>query len=370
MNSISQINKMGQSIWYDNVERKLLVTGEMDRLIAQGIGGVTSNPTIFERAITSSEAYDQDILSAVLQNRSVDEIYDLLTFEDIRQVADLLIPVYEKSQHTDGFVSIEVPPTLSKNKEATIREAHRLYESIGRANVMIKVPATSEGISAVQQLIKDGIHVNVTLIFSVQTYKKVIEAYLSGLESRHRNGESLSVSSVASFFISRVDTFVDRLIREQHLDSNLLGKAAIANAKIAYKLFEEAFSSARFEKLRSAGAQVQRPLWASTSTKDPNYSEMMYVSSLIGPHTVNTVPPNTLAAILKYDGPLTPTIHQDSPESKALFMEYEQNGISLTAVTDQLLNEGLAAFEKSFEALMANLRDKVQQFQANVNSPS
>ncbi|KLU62746.1 transaldolase [Peptococcaceae bacterium CEB3] len=358
MNAVEHLNACGQSVWYDNVERGLLDSGEMERLIGEGVSGVTSNPTIFERAITASNAYDEEILRASKENQSIDEIYDQLTFGDICRVTDLLLPVYEKRNYSDGYVSIEVSPRLCRDTEATVREGLRLFKGINKPNVMIKVPATEEGIPAIQKLIEEGINVNATLIFSVDMYERVAEAYLSGLESRFRDGLDLRVASVASFFVSRIDTAVDNLIKSNQLGEDLLGKAGIANAKMAYKKFEEKFAGPRFEKLRSYGAMVQRPLWASTGVKDPRYPELLYVSSLVGRHTVNTMPPRTLEAVMGQTEGFVETVKVNVQEAEAFFDRLGKQGISFADVTDKLLTEGLEAFEKSFVALLQNLSDK------------
>lgn len=273
MNAIRAIQGLGQSLWYDNIRRGLIESGELAKLISQGITGITSNPTIFEKAIDGSNDYDQAIAALGDEIHSVDALYDALVLDDIGRGADLLLPVYNQTAGHDGYISIEVPPTLADNTEATVQEAHRLFKALNRPNVMIKVPATEPGIPAIRRLIADGINVNVTLIFSLDVYRAVIEAYLAGLEDRVAQGLSVQrVASVASFFVSRVDTLVDRLIAEKGLDPTLAGKAAIANAKLAYQLFLDAFTSPRFEALRTHGAMKQRPLWASTSTKKPAIS--------------------------------------------------------------------------------------------------
>jgi len=362
MTSIQQLNTLGQSVWYDNVERSLLQSGHIARLVDAGVTGVTSNPTIFEKAITNSSAYDGDIRAAVANGKSTEEIYDILAFEDIGRTARLLRPVYNQTNGKDGYVSIEVPPALARNTDATIAEARRIHQTLGQPNIMIKVPATPEGLPAIRTLISDGIPVNVTLIFSVQVYDAVIESYLLGLESRASQGKSLQVASVASFFISRVDTMVDKLIQEGGLNSSLLGKTAIANAKIAYQLFKRRFFDNRFEKLAQAGAMVQRPLWASTSTKNPSYPELLYVDTLIGQDTVNTMPPQTLDAVLKA-GEFQATVETDLAAAEQQVQALEDGGISLTSVTSELLAQGLSQFEQSFTNLLKNLQQKSHSLQ-------
>ncbi len=361
MNSIRSIQELGQSLWYDNIRRGLIDSGELAKLISQGITGVTSNPTIFEKAIDGSSDYDRAILKLASQGKTVDEVYDALVLEDIAHGADLLLPVYTQSQARDGYISIEVPPTLADNTEATVREAHRLFTALNRPNVMIKVPATPPGIPAIRRLIADGLNVNVTLIFSLDVHRDVINAYLAGLEDRLAQGLGIErIASVASFFVSRVDTLVDRLIAEGGKDASLAGKAGIANAKLAYQLFLEQFQSPRFERLRQQGAMTQRPLWASTSTKNPQYPDLLYVESLIGPETVDTLPPATIDAILDH-GHAQPTLQQDPEGAKEILNRLEEQGITMRQVTDQLLQEGVANFHRSFITLKQSLEKKMGQ---------
>ncbi len=357
-NFITDINQLGQSIWYDNIRRGLIESGELGELISQGISGVTSNPTIFEKAINGSSDYDAAISKLVADNRTLDEIYDALTMDDIARGADLLRPVYDRTQAVDGYISIEVPPTLAADTESTIKEARRLFYTLGKPNVMIKVPATPEGIPAIRQLIHDGININVTLIFSLDAYAQVIDAYMSGLEDRLAENQPIErIASVASFFVSRLDTLVDTLIEQRHLPKELSGKAAIANAKLAYKLFLERFEAPRFQRLKAAGAFVQRPLWASTSTKNPNYPDLLYVDSLIGPDTVNTLPPQTVSAVLDH-AQAKRTVDQDFATEARLIANLEAQGISMQSVTRQLLEEGVASFEHSFITLYRGLARK------------
>lgn len=359
-NPLQQMAALGQSVWYDNIRRGLLDSGALARLIDLGITGVTSNPTIFEKAIVDSTDYDAAITAGIREGLDVNALYDRLVLEDIGRGADLLRPVYDATDGRDGFISVEVPPTLAEDTEATVQEAHRLVQALGRPNVMIKVPATAAGIPAIKRLIADGIHINVTLIFSLQSYQDVIDAYLSGLEDRLARGLAVShIGSVASFFVSRVDTLVDKLIAERGLSPELQGQAAIANAKMAYRLFQEEFSGHRFGPLQAAGARVQRPLWASTSTKNPHYPDLLYVEALIGPDTVDTLPPATVDAVLDH-GHITRTVDQGVDEAKEHLERLAQAGIDMDAVTRQLLEEGVASFTKSFETLMASLRTKQQ----------
>ncbi len=358
MNSIQQLNQLGQSVWYDNIQRGLIDSGALAQLIDQGVSGITSNPTIFEKAIGGSHDYDAAIRDGVVHSMSLKEIYDRLTLEDIARGADLLRPVYDRTDGADGFISIEVPPTLARDTEQTLIEARRLFSALDRPNVMIKVPATPQGIPAIQQLISEGINVNVTLIFSLQAYAKVIDAYLAGLDLRASRGQSVDhIASVASFFVSRLDSLVDRLITERQLDSDLAGKAAVANAKLAYQLFLTRFSGPQFAKLAAQGARVQRPLWASTSTKNPAYPELLYVRGLIGPDTVDTMPPATVVGVLKADQ-FERTVDQALAEAKAEIDALEAHGIKMAEVTDQLLREGVASFEASFVTLFRGLAEK------------
>lgn len=358
MTSIEQLNQLGQSVWYDNIQRGLIDSGALAELIAKGVSGITSNPTIFEKAIGGSHDYDQAIRDGVMRSLSLNAIYDQLTLEDIARGADLLRPVYDRTDGADGFISIEVPPTLARDTEKTLIEARRLFNTLGRPNVMIKVPATEQGIPAIQQLISEGINVNVTLIFSLKAYAQVMDAFLNGLEMRAHRGEPVDhVNSVASFFVSRLDTLVDRLIQERHQNPDLSGKAAIANAKMAYQLFRTRFSGPQFAKLAAKGARVQRPLWASTSTKNPSYPELLYVRGLIGPDTVNTMPPATVDAVLKASD-YARTVDQDLAAAKAHLDALASHGIEMDEVTDQLLREGVESFEASFVSLFRGLAEK------------
>ncbi|AEJ39241.1 transaldolase [Sulfobacillus acidophilus TPY] len=358
MNRLQQIAQLGQSLWYDNIRRGILESGELARLIDQGITGVTSNPTIFEKAINGSHDYDADIRALVKQGLTVDAIYDHLVLEDIGRGADLLRPIYDQTAGVDGYISIEVPPTLAQDTQKTIDEAHRLYQALNRPNIMIKVPATPEGIPAIETLIRDGIPVNVTLIFSLNAYRAVMEAYIRGLEARLEQGLPVNgVASVASFFVSRVDTLIDQLIQTHGLNPEWQGRAAIANAKLAYRLFQETFAGPRWDRLKNAGARVQRPLWASTSTKNPAYPDLLYVEALIGPDTVDTLPPATVDAILDH-GQAARTVDQNVDEARQFIETLEKAGISMDAVTDQLLAEGVQSFNQSFVTLMQSLTRK------------
>ena len=357
---IRQIQSHGQSIWMDYISRDMLTSGELVRLIYKGVTGVTSNPTIFEKAISGSTDYDEDLAALAKQNSDTVAVYESLTLADIRTAADLLRPVYSKTQGCDGFVSLEVNPALAHNTEGTIEEAKRLSAELDRPNVMIKVPGTEEGMPAIQHLISQGINVNVTLIFSLDAYAKVREAYIAGLEERSQAGYPIDrVASVASFFVSRVDTAVDALVEQSNGPKDLFGSTAVANAKLAYDAFQQTFRTERFDRLRAQGAQTQRPLWASTSTKNPQYSDLLYVEPLIGQHTVNTMPPATFEAFLDH-GKVAPTLEDGIEEAHKTMQSLQHLNIDLTSVTDVLLSEGTAAFRGSYEKLLTNIDSKIK----------
>ena len=362
-NPLQEAQRLGQSIWYDNIRRGLLTSGEMGRLIELGVTGVTSNPTIFEKAVAGSTDYDELLLAQGRAGKSVMETYETLAVEDIRDTADLLRSAYEGTSGADGYACLEVSPRLAHDTEGTIAEARRLFATLGRPNVLVKVPATPEGIPAIRRLIGEGINVNVTLIFSLDAYQQVREAYIAGLEDLDGSGGDVSrVASVASFFLSRVDTAVDTLLEEriregaQELEA-LLGKAASANAKVAYRAFEGTFGSDRFAALRAKGARVQRPLWASTGTKNPAYSDVLYVEPLIGPDTVNTMPPATLTTFVEH-GNVELTIHRGLDEALETLESLAAAGVRMEQVTDKLLADGVKAFADSFEMLLANIEEK------------
>lgn len=353
MTNAQRAHELGQSIWYDNVQRSLLRSGHFEGLVAAGVRGCTSNPTIFEKAIAGSTDYDDALQRLVAEGQSVEEIYLELVKQDIRDTADILRPVYDSSCGADGHVSVEVFPELARDTEGTTNEAQRLHRLIDRPNLMIKIPATEQGLPAVTRTIAAGISVNVTLIFSVEQYRQVALAYIEGLERAAQAGFDLSrIASVASFFISRIDSAVDTQLKSKGEAGNaLLGKAAIANAKHAYALFKELFSSQRFAPLRQAGARPQRVLWASTGTKNPSYSDTLYVDELIGPETVNTVPPQTLDAFQDHGKP-SATLERGHAEAKQVIDDLKQLGIPLEPVCQKLLDEGVTAFAKSMTSLM------------------
>jgi len=357
-NPLVQLSQLGQSPWYDQMTRSLVTQGTLKKLIEEdGLRGLTSNPTIFEKAISGSKDYEDALRKLVAKGADTDEIYDQLVLEDIASAADVFRPVYDSTQGEDGFVSIEVSPLLAADTDATVAEAKRLVERLARPNVFIKVPATPEGLPAIENLTAEGISVNITLIFSVEVYAQVAEAYIKGLERRHANGNAVNrIASVASFFVSRIDTAVDKKLEELIKAGNqeavaLLGHAAIANAKLAYEKFLQIFSGPRWEKLAAAGARVQRPLWASTGTKNPKYSDVYYIDNLVAPHTVNTMPPQTFDAFRQH-GRAEITIHDNLQGARELFDRLDRLGIDFAAITRELTDTGVKLFSDSYNDLM------------------
>ena len=357
MNNIQKTYELGQSIWVDFIRRSFITSGELGKLIDMGVTGITSNPTIFEKAITGSSDYDRPLAILMKEGFSSWEIYDELTREDIGMAADLLRPVYDRTGGDDGYVSLEVSPELAHDTEGTVREGMRLFTSLGRPNIMIKVPATAEGTSAIEQLILKGVNVNVTLIFSLQQYRDAAQAYIVGLKKRAAEGRPIdTIASVASFFVSRVDTAVDQLLNDAG-NMDLKGHTAIANAKIAYAEFTEIFSGSDWERLVLSGARLQRPLWASTSSKNPAYPDTAYVDGLIGRHTVNTVPMETLQAFLDHGTPSAVLTH--AIDEAAVHMErLADTGISIEQITAELLKKGVNSFADSFDSLIEGIGRK------------
>jgi transaldolase len=367
MTKLEQLADLGQAIWLDFIRRSLIVSGELQALVGEGLRGMTSNPTIFEKAIAGSDDYDEDMRWLVNDGASVMEIYEALAFEDIRTAASVLRPVYDRTAGTDGYVSLEVNPKLAHDTGGTIAEARRLFATLECPNVMIKVPATQAGIPAIETLIGEGINVNVTLIFSLDHYRAVAGAYLAGLEKlAAAGGDLFRVASVASFFLSRIDTAVDRALDNVQSQSgdpqSLKGKIAIASAKAAYTLFHEIFAGARWERLAVQGARYQRPLWASTSTKNPAYPDTLYVDSLIGPNTVNTLPPATLNAFREH-GTVAPTLETGLDEPEQQFARLADLGVDLDVVNQTLQDDGVASFANSFESLLAGIAAKCQRLE-------
>ncbi|NES93732.1 MAG: transaldolase [Desertifilum sp. SIO1I2] len=372
-NHLLEIAAYGQSIWMDNLTRDLIESGELKRMVEEGeIQGITSNPSIFEKAIAGNQLYDADIEAGIKAKKSVQEIYESLVFSDIRNACDILRPIYDSTDGLDGYVSIEVPPDIAHDTETTIKEARRYYQAIGRPNVMIKIPGTDKGLPAVEQVISEGINVNVTLLFSVDSYKETAWAYIRGLEKRAEKGEDISkISSVASFFLSRIDSkiddHIDNLLEKGVEDINrkaelqkIKGKVAIANAKIAYQEYKKIVESDRAQALTEKGANVQRLLWASTSTKNPEYSDVMYVDELVGPDTVNTMPPSTIEACADHCD-VANRIETNIEEAYTLLESLPDADIALDSVMAELLDEGIDKFIQPFESLMQSLEKKVKQ---------
>ena len=367
-NRLRELHDTGQSIWLDSIDRRMLTDGELERRIRDdALTGMTSNPTIFQKALASSDSYDEQLLAAD-HGLTPMQLFELVETTDVRDACDIFAGVYSSTRGADGFVSIEVSPGVSNSADATVEEARRLWKTVDRPNVMVKVPGTREGAIAVRRLIAEGINVNITLLFAIEAHERVIDAYLAGLEDRVKTGKPIDgLASVASFFVSRVDTEIDKrldalIAKAPQLERERLqllkGRAAIANAKLAYRLFSQKFSGPRWEALSKQGARVQRPLWASTSTKNPAYRDVMYVEELIGPDTVDTMPPATIDAF-KDHGVVARTVDKKVSAAEALLKEIEAVGISMREVTEKLLVEGIASFQKSFDELLAGLETKI-----------
>ncbi len=367
MNNSQKAYELGQSMWYDNIQRKLLENGEMAGMIERGeIYGVTSNPSIFHNAIANSDDYDDQLLPMAARGEEALQIYEALAVADIQSAADLFSGLYRSTNGGDGYVSLEVNPDLARDTDATISEAARLWQLVDRPNLMVKIPATKEGLPAITRSIAAGINVNVTLIFSLERYGEVMDAYISGLEQRAAAGEPLEhVASVASFFVSRIDSKIDGWLDEviakggenAKQAESLKGKVALASAKLAYQEFKQVFGSPRFKALAAQGANVQRPLWASTSTKNPTYPDTLYVDTLIGPDTVNTLPPKTLVAFNDH-GEVALTLEDDLDVMKAAMAGLKELGLSLDKATQELEDEGVASFSKSFASLMDSVETR------------
>jgi transaldolase len=360
-NPLLAIRALGQSIWLDNISRELLDSGKLARLIAEdGISGVTSNPTIFEKAIGHSELYDRALIAAARDGLDARAIFFRLAYADIRDGADLLRPAYDDADGQDGHISFELPPELARNPTDSISEAKRIFAEIDRENVFIKVPATPEGVEAFRELTAEGISVNVTLLFAVQRYEEIANAWIDGLERRVAAGEPVDrLASVASFFVSRVDTKVDARLEELGR-ADLQGMAAVSNAKLAYRSFQRLFSGTRWEALAAKGAHVQRPLWASTSTKNPSYPDTLYVDTLIGPDTVNTMPEATIDATRDH-GVAARTIDKNVDRAEAHMAELARIGVDLDQIlVHELVDEGVESFQKSFDSLIDTIDEKAR----------
>ncbi len=370
---LQQLGQRGQSVWLDYISRELVTGPDLARMIAEdNVTGMTSNPTIFEKAIAEGTHYDEQIHA--LLDRGVDdpnEIFLTLAVDDIRRAADTLRPVHERTGGADGFVSLELPPSLSHDTARSVETAREYRRRVDRPNLMVKVPATPEGIPAIEELIAAGVNVNVTLIFALSAYERVMDAYMRGLRRRHAAGQPLDVHSVASFFVSRVDTAVDRLLEERIASAPddarlpaLLGTAAIANARLAYEAFERRFRGAEFADLAAAGAHLQRPLWASTSAKNPRYRDVVYAEALIGPDTVDTMPPATVEAFRDHGVVAGDTVREDVAGAHRVFAELEAAGISMERVTQDLLDAGVRSFADSYDQLIRRIAEKAGSFAA------
>jgi transaldolase len=371
-NPLLRLEQFGQSIWLDYIQRRMITSGELKRLIDEdGLRGMTSNPAIFEKAIAGSQDYDEAIRKLIRQNKSVLDIYHDLTVADVQMAADAFRPLYDTLDGEDGFISLEVNPHLARDTERTIAEARQLWAAVDRPNILIKVPGTVEGLPAITSLISEGINVNVTLLFGLPRYEKVAEAYLAGLEARHAKGHSLvRVASVASFFLSRIDVLVDPTLEKMAAAGgpqataarDLRGEVAIASAKLAYIIYKRVFGSERFKALAVKGARTQRVLWASTSTKNPDYSDVKYVEPLIGPDTVNTLPPETLEAYRDHGNPAS-RLEEGIDHAAAVLQRLPELHIDINQVTQQLEDEGIEKFNKPYDSLLKTLEAKRQAMQ-------
>ena len=363
-NPLKQLGTLGQSIWLDYIRRDLISDGGLRRLIEEdGLRGVTSNPSIFEMAIADSHDYDKDIRDMALKGIGVEAIYEALSQLDVQSAADEFRPLYDRTDGRDGYVSLEVNPHLAHDTNGTMEEARRLWVALNRPNVLIKIPATAEGLPAIQQLISEGISVNVTLLFGLPRYRQVVEAYIAGIEARAVQGKKVKhVASVASFFVSRIDSLVDPLLekiiakggKKADPAKKVRGQTAIASGKMAYQTYKEIFDSDRFRKLAALGASVQRLLWASTSTKNPDYSDVKYIEALIGPDTVNTAPLETLDAYRDHGEPKA-RLEQNVKEARRVLERLPELGINIDTVTQQLVDEGVEKFNRPFDKLMETL---------------
>ena len=364
------LQQQGQSVWCDSISRSLLDSGELRRMIAEdGLRGVTSNPSIFENAIDGGTDYDREIRAMAGAGFSAERIYEVLAIQDIQAAADQFRALFETTGGGDGYVSLEVSPHLAYRTRETVAEARRLWKAVARPNVMIKVPATPAGMPAIRQLLGEGVNVNVTLMFSMEHYLQVAEAYLQGIETLAASGRTARVASVASFFVSRVDTVVDKLLQEAESRAGsaaekercraLQGRAAVANARLVYRKFREIFGGSRFLRLKRQGFRVQRPLWASTSTKNPRYRDVLYVETLIGPDTVNTMPQGTLAAFRDH-GVARATLNEDLEAARQTFVRLRETGVDMDAVTHKLQEDGVKLFADAFDRLLASIRSKQQ----------
>jgi len=356
-NKIKAIKDCGQSIWLDFFDREIMNSGRLKKMIEEdGISGVTSNPSIFQKAISSGSDYDEDIERLLQTKKTYDGIFFNLAIRDIKRVANIFKNVFKQSNGEDGFASLEVSPHLAYNTNGTIKQAEQLWKAVGRKNVMIKIPATKEGLPAIRKCISEGININITLLFGLPRYEEVIDAYLSGLEDRVQANKSIhQITSVASFFLSRIDVVVDPMLQQN--DSNLKGEVAIASAKKAYEIFKDVFSGERFKKLEAKGAKRQRLLWASTGTKDKTFSDVKYVEALIGPETINTIPVETLEAFRDHGQPQN-RLENDNDKAIQILASLDEKGIDLDAITQKLENEGIEKFNKAYDEILETIKRK------------
>ena len=358
MNKVKSIHDLGQSIWLDFFDRELMDSGKLQQLIDEdGLCGITSNPSIFEKAVTSSSDYDEDIRKLAGEGKSNEEIFFGFAVNDIQRAADILKPVFDKAKGNDGFVSLEVSPHLANDTQGTVNQARQLWKAVNRKNVMIKIPGTKEGLQAIRQCISDGININVTLLFGLPRYREVTEAYISGLEDRLKSNQPIDhLASVASFFLSRIDVMLDPILKEKKLDK-LVGEIAIDSAKEAYHIFKEVFFSERFRELEMKGAKLQKVLWASTSTKDPSFSDVKYVEALIGPDTIDTLPLETIEAFRDH-GVAKDDLENNLMKATQELEKLKENGINIDEITQKLEEEGVQKFNKAYDSLLKAIDSK------------
>lgn len=370
MNKLVDLLNYGQSYWLDNLTRGKIDSGELKKRVTdQGLRGITSNPSIFFKAFTEGDEYDKAIQQLAREGKSVREVYDILTVRDVQDACDILRPVFDESDGTDGFVSLEVSPYLARDTEGTKAEARRLYAAVNRPNCYIKIPGTKEGIAAIEEMLYEGVNINVTLLFSIDRYAAIAEAYVRAVSRRIKEGKDITNTvSVASFFLSRIDVLTDQLLKQYELDKkqspdprDLAGKAGVASARLAYQKFKEIFHSAEWKKLADQGAHVQRVLWASTSNKDPKGSDVRYVNTLIGPDTINTLPDETIDAFADHGELKADTIEENLSEAKSVFPGLKHFDIDIDFVTQQLEYEGVAKFTDAFDKLLKALEKKMSQ---------
>ncbi|WP_205649745.1 transaldolase [Aequorivita ciconiae] len=358
MNPLNKIREHGQSIWLDLLDREIMDTGKLQSLIDEDdLRGMTSNPSIFEKAITGSSDYDDDIAELAKKTDNNSAIFFDMAISDIQRAADIFKPVFDKTNGKDGFVSLEVSPYLARDTDGTIEQVRDLWKRVNRKNVMIKIPGTAQGLPAIRECLREGMNINVTLLFGLPRYREITEAFMGGLEDRLKEGHSIKdIASVASFFLSRIDVMVDPMLKKKDADS-LVGKVAIASAKMAYQIYLEMIGSDRFKKLEAEGAQRQRVLWASTSTKDPSFSDVLYVETLIGKDTINTLPMETIDAFRDH-GKVNDTLTEGIDDAKKTLKELKETGIDLDEITQKLEDEGIQKFNDAYEKLLKSIAEQ------------